>query len=296
MNDLIDIKTLSKESITDIFSIAQTIDNDPHHHHLRDKTIVNLFFENSTRTLTSFELAAKRLGAHVINLNIAKSSTLKGESLKDTVLTLQAMAVDAFIIRHSENHICEQIRTWLKPHVVLINAGDGNNQHPTQALLDCYTIIQHKQIIESLKIAIIGDIKHSRVANSLIECLVTLGNKNINLYGPSALLPTTKNHTNICQSFESTVSQADVIVMLRIQTERIVQHNIPDIDNYYAKFGLSQQRLKLAQNDCIVLHPGPINRGVEISSQVADGSQSLILDQVSNGVLIRQAVLVKLLE
>lgn len=295
MNHLIDIKNLSKKTIDEIFNIAQIIDKSPHNYQLKDKTIVNLFFENSTRTLTSFELAAKRLGAHVINLNIAKSSTLKGESLKDTLLTLQAMGADAFIIRHSENYICEQIQNWLKPNVRLINAGDGNNQHPTQALLDCFTIMQKKQAIETLKIAIIGDIKHSRVANSLIQCLSTLGNRNINLYDPLTLSPLKQDNVIICHDFESTIKRADVIVMLRIQIERLDQHNIPNIDNYHVKFGLNSQRLKSAQSNCIVLHPGPINRGVEISSRVADGPQSLILDQVTNGVLIRQAVLIKLL-
>jgi len=296
MKKIIDIKHLTKSQIYAIFTKAGELNiNAETKTILKGKSIANLFFENSTRTLVSFELAAKRLGAHVINVNINKSSTQKGETLRDTILTLQSMGIDAFVIRHSENRICEKIKTWLDPHVALINAGDGDNQHPTQALLDTYTILQHKQHIEKLKIAIIGDIKHSRVASSLIDCLHILGNNNIHIFAPKQLLPSIPNKSIVCKSFEQTVVQADVIVMLRIQKERMAKHNIPDLNNYHNNYGLNTDHLKQAKADCIVMHPGPVNREFEITTKVADGPQSVILEQVKNGVLIRQAVLTNLL-
>jgi aspartate carbamoyltransferase catalytic subunit len=295
---LIDIKELSNDDILSIVSQANEIAGLSHLQNsltLSGKTIANLFFENSTRTLVSFELAAKKLGAHVINVNLAKSSTQKGETLKDTIQTLESMQIDAFVIRHSENHICEKIQSWLNSKTVLINAGDGNNQHPTQGLLDVYTILQHKKRIENLKITIIGDIKHSRVANSLIDCLHTLGNSQINLFGPQQLLPTSNNKAIIADSMQSALSNSDVIVMLRIQKERMLQNNIPNLDSYHENFGLNKTTLSYAKPDCIIMHPGPINRGLEISSEIADSASSVILDQVKNGVLIRQAVLKSLL-
>ena len=298
MKHIIDIKNLSKNTILSILSNAIEIKENSKKKNsktLRGKTVANIFFENSTRTLVSFELAAKRLGAHVVNVNINKSSTTKGESLKDTIQTLEAMQIDAFVIRHSDNKICEEIKTWLKPKTVLINAGDGNNQHPTQALLDVYTILQNKQNIEELKVTIIGDIKHSRVANSLIDCLHTLGNSNIHLFGPEALLPESSEKAIIADSMKSAINNSDVIVMLRIQIERIKENNILDLDNYHDNFGLNRNTLSFAKPSCIVLHPGPINRGVEISSEIADNNPSVILEQVQNGVLIRQAVLKLLL-
>jgi aspartate carbamoyltransferase catalytic subunit len=298
MKHLIDIKNLLSDDITSILNQANVIKKltqQENSQTLLGKTVANLFFENSTRTLVSFELAAKKLGAHVINVNLTKSSTQKGETLKDTIQTLEAMQIDAFIIRHSDNNTCDEIKTWLKPQTTLINAGDGNNQHPTQALLDVYTILQHKNCIENLKITIIGDIKHSRVANSLIDCLHTLGNTQINLFGPKLLLPISNEKATIANTMQSALSNSDVIVMLRIQKERMQQNNIPDLDNYHENFGLNKTTLAYANSDCIVMHPGPINRGIEISSEIADNPPSVILDQVQNGVLIRQAVLKSLL-
>jgi len=297
MNTLIDSKDLDKKSINEILSLAHLIKNNSKKKNrkiLKGKTIANVFFENSTRTLISFQLAAIRLGADVINVNINSSSTAKGETLKDTLLTLQAMGVDAFVIRHSENFICEKIRTWLKPSVVLINAGDGNNQHPTQALLDLFTIKQYKKEFKNNKVSIIGDIKHSRVANSLIDTLSTFGNQQIHLYGPRNLLPHASDKAIICQSLQQTLENSEVIVMLRIQKERMAEHNIPDLDNYHQNFGLNKNSLAFANPNCIVLHPGPINREVEIASEIADNLPSVILQQVANGVLIRQAVLARL--
>jgi aspartate carbamoyltransferase catalytic subunit len=298
MKYLIDIKELDKEQIETILAQAQIIHKNSKNSNrniLKDKTIVNLFFENSTRTLVSFELAAKRLGADVINVNLEHSSTKKGETLKDTILTLQAMGVDAFIIRHPKNNICDRIKNWIDPNVALINAGDGNNQHPTQALLDIYTILQHKQNISDLKISIIGDIKHSRVANSLIDALSILGNRNIYIYGPKPLLPTEMKNTTICQTMKQALVDCDIIVMLRIQKERIQSQSILNLENYNYNFGLNAKTLSYASSNCIILHPGPINRGVEIQSEIADNPPSVILEQVNNGVLIRQSVLVTLL-
>lgn len=296
MNHLININDLNKDTIIQFFNKAFDLDNTKNTSRmLQGKTVANLFFENSTRTLVSFELAAKKLGANVINVNIAKSSTQKGETLRDTIQTLQAMGIDAFVIRHSENEICEHIKNWLNKDTALINAGDGNNQHPTQALLDCYTMLKHKPKIKTLKVSIIGDIKHSRVANSLIDCLYILGNRNINLYGPKQLLPNKSEKANISLNFNQAIKDADVIVMLRIQKERMAQHNIVELDNYHENFGLNRENLKKAKPDCIVMHPGPINRDVEISSELADNPPSVILEQVNSGVLIRQAVLLKLL-
>lgn len=298
MKNLIDIKHLDSNQILNILKLAKELDKNSKKKNkkiLRGKTIANIFFENSTRTLVSFELAAKRLGAHVVNINITKSSTTKGETLRDTIQTLQAMKIDAFVIRHPDNKICEQIKTWLKPNTALINAGDGNNQHPTQALLDTYTILQHKRNINDLKITIIGDIKHSRVANSLIDCLNIVGNNNIHLYGPQSFLPESSENAIICNSMQQALQNTDVIVMLRIQKERMQQNNIPDLENYHINFGLNRSTLAFAKPSCIVMHPGPINRELEISSEIADNSPSVILEQVQNGVLIRQAVLATLI-
>jgi len=294
MKHLIDIKKLSVKDILSIISKANKIKNNSKKKNrkvLRGKTIANLFFENSTRTLISFELAAKRLGADVINVNISKSSTAKGETLKDTIQTLESMQIDAFVIRHSDNNIFKHIKSWIKPTTILINAGDGNNQHPTQGLLDVFTILQHKKSIDSLKVTIIGDIKHSRVANSLIDCLHTLGNKQVHLYGPQQLMPSSSKNAIIADSMQSAINGSDVVVMLRIQKERMLQNNIPDLNNYHENFGLHRKTLAHANQGCIVMHPGPINRELEISSEIADNSPSVILEQVSNGVLVRQAVL-----
>ena len=296
MKYLTNINELNKDTIIKIFTQALKLsDGRKIHKLLKHKSIANIFFENSTRTLVSFELAAKKLGAEVVNINISKSSTQKGETFRDTIQTLQAMGIDAFIIRHSENGICEKAKPWLRKDTVLINAGDGNNQHPTQALLDCYTILQYKPNIPNLKISIIGDIKHSRVANSLVDCLNTLGNRNIYIYGPEQLLPKSSTKTKICNDIEHALIEADVIVMLRIQKERMAEHNVSGLDNYHENFGLNRENLKLAKPDCIVMHPGPINRNVEISSELADNPPSVILEQVTNGVLIRQAVLCMLI-
>ncbi len=259
-------------------------------------TVVNLFFEASTRTRTSFELAASRLGAIVVNFDIASSSTSKGESLEDTLATLEAMDSNAFVVRHKENGTPARLATHVR-HASVLNAGDGNHAHPTQGLLDVLTIRDHKGSIDGLKIAICGDIRHSRVARSDIHGLSALGASEIRLCGPAALLPTPGEfpQCRIVEDFDAAIEGVDVVVMLRIQKERI-QH-LPGVDEteYFARYGLDRMRLARARHDAIVMHPGPMNRGIEIAADVADGAQSVVLEQVANGIFARMAVLTVLL-
>ena len=263
---------------------------------LEGRTVVNLFFEASTRTRTSFELAARRLGAIVVNFDIAASSTAKGESLEDTLATLEAMCSDAFIVRHKENGTPARLAAHARKAAIL-NAGDGNHAHPTQGLLDLLTIRDHKGRIDGLKVAICGDIRHSRVARSDIHGLAALGAAQIRLCGPPALLPVSDDvpQCSLVDDFDAALDGADVIMMLRIQKERL--EHLPGFDEaqYFARYGLTRARLARARNDAIVMHPGPMNRGIEIASEVADGPQSVILDQVANGIYVRMAVLAELL-
>ena len=261
---------------------------------LNNKTIVNLFFENSTRTLGSFTLAAQRLGADVFTLNLNASSIKKGESLLDTVRTIEAMNISTLIVRHRESGSVEFIAEHLQSGISVINAGDGNHAHPTQALLDMLTIRQHKPNFKTLSVAIVGDILHSRVARSEIFALKLLGVPDIRIIGPDTLVPTDNLYgfdIPVHQSMEEGLKDADVIITLRLQKERMEQAQIPDTKEYHDAFGLTAQRLKLAKPDAIVMHPGPMNRGVEIDSDVADGPQSVILQQVNCGIAARMAVL-----
>lgn len=260
---------------------------------LRGKTIVNLFFENSTRTRTTFELAAKRLSADVINLNIETSATSKGESLLDTLKNLEAMQSDMFIVRHADSGAPHFIAEHCTPNVAVINAGDGRHSHPTQAMLDMLTIRRHKGQFEGLKVAIVGDIMHSRVARSQIHALNTLGVDEIRLIGPKTLVPRffEEMGTHIFYELEEGLKDVDVIVMLRLQKERMKGALLPSESEFYRLYGLTETSLSWAKPDAIVMHPGPINRGVEISSEVADGPHSVILDQVTNGIAVRMAVL-----
>ncbi|MEQ1637263.1 MAG: aspartate carbamoyltransferase catalytic subunit [Methylococcales bacterium] len=260
---------------------------------LRGKTIVNLFFENSTRTRTTFELAAKRLSADVLNMNIATSSTSKGESLLDTIRNLEAMHVDMFVVRHALSGAAHFMAQNTAPHISVINAGDGQHAHPTQAMLDMFTIRQKKPDLSRLRVAIIGDILHSRVARSQILALNTLGVAEVRVIAPRTLLPA-KVETlgvTVCHDLQAGLQDIDVIITLRLQKERMTSALLPSENEYYKCFGLTQSKLKLAKPDAIVMHPGPINRGVEIDSSVADGPQSVILQQVSNGIAVRMAVL-----
>ena len=264
---------------------------------LQGKTICNLFFENSTRTQTTFEIAAKRLSADVINLDIATSSQSKGESILDLINNLIAMGVSIFVVRHSKPGIPAKIAQNIKNMAHVINAGDGNKEHPTQALLDAYTIRSYKKKFDGLKVAIVGDIEHSRVAKSEIYILNKLGVKEVRVIGPESLMPKNINDLNIkaFSSMNEGLKNVDAILMLRIQKERMRKNTIPSEKEYFKTYGLNEERLKFAKKDCLVLHPGPINRGVEIDSLVADGKQSVILQQVKNGIAIRMAVMEKMI-
>jgi len=257
---------------------------------LRGKTVVSLFFEPSTRTKTSFALAAKRLSADFVNFSVSTSSIVKGESLQDMALTIQSLGADLVIIRHSSSGVPLYLSNILD--VSVINGGDGANEHPTQALLDLFTIQSHKKMIKGLNVAIIGDIAHSRVAKSNIYGLTKLG-ANVRVIGPPTLMPVEieKLGIEVFNSTDDGVKDADVIMTLRLQLERQSKGFLPSLEEYFNLYGLTPERLKLAKKDAIVMHPGPMNRGVEIASEVADGPQSVILEQVTNGIAVRMAVL-----
>lgn len=262
---------------------------------LQGKTVANLFFEPSTRTRASFDLAAKRLGADVLNLDVNTSSRKKGESILDMMYTLQAMQVDVFVVRDAEAGVPAYIARHVNEFVSILNAGESDVSHPTQALLDLLTIRQHKGEFEGLKVAIVGDIAHSRVARSAAEALVTMGVSELRLVSPSALAPepgTVPDKARILSNLDEGMRDADVIMALRIQRERIGNlDGIPGIDEYFASYGISHERMKLAAPGAIVMHPGPMNRGIEIESSLADSPCSVITEQVRNGVAVRMAVL-----
>ncbi len=260
---------------------------------LRGKTVVNLFFEASTRTRSTFELAAKRLSADVLNLNISTSATSKGESLSDTLKNLEAMASDMFVVRHSQSGAPHFIAESVTPGVSIINAGDGRHAHPTQAMLDMLTIRQHKGDFDGLTVAIVGDILHSRVARSQIQALNTLGVSEVRVIAPNTLLPSHIESLGVTvfNSMKEGLNGVDVVIMLRLQRERMEGALLPSESEFYELYGLTTEKLKYAKPDAIVMHPGPINRGVEIESAVADGSQSVILNQVTNGIAVRMAVM-----
>lgn len=257
-----------------------------------DRAVVNLFLEPSTRTRVSFELAATRLGLRVINMELERSSSTKGESLEDTIATLASMGIDAAIVRHPQTGRCAQLLDSVPVGLHLLNAGDGSGHHPSQALLDAATLSQAGVSLERSVVAIVGDIRHSRVARSVLELFRRLGVAELRVAGPDSLLPDDlPDHVQRCASLEQAVTGADVVMMLRIQHERMDRQAWPDPASYHAQWGLTADRLALARPGCKVLHPGPINRGVEISPAVADGPNSLILAQVRMGVFARMAVL-----
>lgn len=260
---------------------------------LRGKTVCNVFFENSTRTRTTFELAAQRLSADVITLNVSTSSTSKGETLFDTLRNLEAMAADMFVVRHAESGAAHFMAEHVCPNVAIINGGDGRHAHPTQGMLDMLTIRRHKGDFKNLSVAIVGDILHSRVARSDMLALKTLGCPDIRVIGPKSLLPVGLEQygVRVFHNLEEGLRDVDVIVMLRLQRERMQSGLLPSQGEFYRLYGLSRQRLATAKPDAIVMHPGPINRGVEIESAVADGPQSVILNQVTYGIAVRMAVL-----
>lgn len=260
---------------------------------LRGKTIVNLFFEPSTRTRTTFELAAKRLSADVLNINASTSSTTKGESLLDTLRTLEAMHCDMFVVRHAQSGAAHFIARHAAPHISVINGGDGRHAHPTQAMLDMFTIRRHKGDFASLKVAIVGDVAHSRVARSQIHALTTLGAAQVRIVAPRTLVPPGVESLGVTvhHHLRAGLAGADVVILLRLQNERMRGALLPSSHEYFQYYGVTEEKLAVADPDAIVMHPGPLNRGVEIDSDVADGSRSVILRQVSYGIAIRMAVM-----
>ncbi len=298
LKHFLSIEGLTKELLTEILDLAESFisPNDRRIKKvplLRGKSIVNLFFENSTRTRTTFELAAKRLSADVLSMSISTSSTSKGESLLDTIRNLEAMYVDMFVVRHGISGAAHFIAQHVGSNISVINAGDGQHAHPTQAMLDMFTIRQLKKDFAPLRVAVVGDILHSRVARSNIQALNTLGVKEVRVIAPKTLLPTQVKTLGVTVShhLEDGLQDIDVVIMLRLQKERMTAALLPSESEYFKCFGLTEERLKIAKPDAIVMHPGPINRGVEIDSKVADGPQSVLLQQVSNGIAIRMAIM-----
>jgi len=292
------IAGLSKDLLTTIMDTAESFTGVAERNVkkvplLRGKTIANLFFENSTRTQTTFELAAKRLSADVLSINIATSATSKGESLLDTIRNLEAMHVDMFVVRHAASGASHFIARHAAPHVSVINAGDGRHSHPTQAMLDMFTIRRNKGDFSALNVAIVGDILHSRVARSQIHALNILGAREVRVVAPRTLLPTQVERLGVhaCHHLDEGLRDVDVVIMLRLQKERMRGALLPSEHEYFNCFGLTEDRLRHAKEDVIVMHPGPINRGVEIDSRVVDGPRSVILQQVSYGIAIRMAVM-----
>ena len=300
LTHLLTLEGLPKEQIFHILDTAQQFVSitDPSREVkkvplLRGKSVFNLFFENSTRTRTTFEIAAKRLSADVINLDISTSSTAKGESLLDTIDNLVAMQADIFVVRHSVSRAPIEIANHVPAHVHVVNAGDGSHQHPTQGLLDMYTMRHFKHSFKGLKVAIVGDIVHSRVAKSNIHALTTLGCEDIRAIGPESLLPSDLDMlgVKVFHSIEEGLKDVDVVMTLRIQKERMEVGQVPEGEAFFKQYGLTPSRLALTKSDAIVMHPGPMNRGVEIDSTVADGPQSVILNQVTFGIAVRMAVM-----
>jgi len=260
---------------------------------LRGKTIVNLFFEPSTRTRTTFELAAKRLSADVLNINASTSSATKGESLLDTLRTLEAMHCDMFVVRHADSGAAHFIARHAAPHISVINGGDGRHAHPTQAMLDMFTIRRHKGDFASLKVAIVGDVAHSRVARSQVHALVTLGAAEVRIVAPRTLVPPGMESMGVSvhHDLREGLADVDVVILLRLQNERMQGALLPSSHEFFQYYGVTEEKLAVAHPDAIVMHPGPLNRGVEIDSDVADGARSVILHQVSYGIAIRMAVM-----
>ena len=298
MSHLNQITNLSKSDILEIFSRADRLRLMPDTElslRLKHKVLANVFFEPSTRTRLSFESAAKQMGMHVLTMNENQSSRVKGESFLDTLLTLRAVGADVFVIRTKNEAVCADMAnkmSQLHPDTHVINAGGGILNHPTQGLLDVYSMLRHKPDLANSKIVICGDIKHSRVARSTTQCLDLLGIKNIQLVAPEHLLPQQSEFSNciLSSDFDKALNESDIIMMLRIQKERMQSAEIPNTEIYQENFGLTATRFSIAKTNAIVMHPGPMNRGVEITSEVADGKQSIIEEQVNNGLFIRMAL------
>lgn len=298
LRHFLSIEGLKRQTLVDILDTAesfatvgdQSVKKVPL---LRGKTIANLFFEASTRTRTTFELAAKRLSADILNISISTSSTSKGESLLDMLHNLEAMRCDMFVVRHAASGAAELIARHVAPHISVINGGDGSHAHPTQAMLDMFTIRRHKGEFGALRVAIVGDIMHSRVARSQIHALTTLGVPEVHVIAPRTLIPASVEQmgVHVFHDIAEGLKDADVVIMLRLQRERMQGALLPSAHEYFQCYGLTEKTLPLAKPDAIVMHPGPINRGVEIDSAVADGPQSVILEQVTHGIAVRMAVM-----
>ncbi len=298
LKHLLTIDGLKKEHIIEILDKAEefftpTTGEIIQSNHLQGKTVANLFFEPSTRTRSTFELAAKKLSASVLNLDISHSSTSKGESLRDTVRNLQAMQCQLFVVRHASSGAAHFVAQHVNEGVAILNAGDGTHAHPTQALLDMFTIRKHRGDFRKLSVAIVGDILHSRVARSQIHALHILGVSDIRVIGPKTLLPSHIEQlgVHVFHDLRQGLKGVDVIMMLRLQTERMQSGLLPKGNAYYRLYGLSSETLSAANPNALIIHPGPINRGVEIQSDIADSPNAVILDQVTNGIAVRMAVM-----
>ena len=302
LRHLLTTEGLSAETISEILDTAESFISIGERYIrkvplLHGRTVVNLFFEPSTRTRTTFEIAAKRLSADVINLNPSRLSTSKGESILDTVRTLEAMHTDMFVVRDGSSGTAHLIARHVPSHVHIINAGDGRHAHPTQAMLDMFTIRQSKGEFRNLRVAIVGDILHSRVARSQIHALNILGTKEVRVIGPQTLLPTEIDRLGVTPvtDLDEGLADIDVIMMLRLQLERMEGQLIPSSQEYFRLYGLTAARVERAAPGAVVMHPGPMNRGLEIASAVADGDRSLILPQVTNGIAVRMSIMAKLM-
>ena len=302
LQHLITLEGLSSEQIRELLERAQHYLRAPGELPARSRalegvTVGNIFTEPSTRTRSSFELAARRLGAEVINLEIQLSSRVKGETVLDTIYTLQAMAVDVFVIRDAEPGVGQFVAEHVQEHVSVLSAGEAHLSHPTQGLLDALTILQFKGGFRDLVVAVVGDVRHSRVARSAYQVFTALEVGELRIVAPEALMPDAGEmpEARRCSSLETGIEHADVVMMLRIQKERMAAAAIPDAHDYFARWGLTRARLKLARPEAIVMHPGPMNREVEIASDVADGPHSVIRQQVTNGVAVRMAVLERII-
>jgi aspartate carbamoyltransferase catalytic subunit len=300
LRHLLSIEGLSKPLLTRLLDRAETFAGRERKKVplLHGKTVVNLFFEASTRTRTTFEIAAKRLSADVINLQVAASSTSKGETLLDTLKTMEAMGTDLFVVRHEASGAAHFFAEHAAPGVAILNAGDGRHAHPTQALLDMFTIRRHRGAdLATLKVAIVGDVLHSRVARSDIHALRTLGCRDIRVVGPRTLIPAgiEAMGARVFNDLASGLDAVDVVILLRLQKERMIGAFLPSTSEFHRDFGLTRERLKTLKPDLLVMHPGPINRGVEIEGEVAYGKQSLILEQVEHGIAVRMAVMAEIL-
>ena len=298
LRHFLSIEGLKRQMLIDILDTAESLSNVTERTVkkvplLRGKTVVNLFFEPSTRTRTTFELAAKRLSADVLNMNLAISATTKGETLLDTLRNIEAMQCDMFVVRHPNSGAAHFIAQHVAPHVSVINAGDGRHAHPTQAMLDMFTIRRVKGDFYKLRVAIIGDIMHSRVARSQIHALSTLGVEEIRVIAPRTLIPASAEAlgVHVYNDMSQGLKDVDVVIMLRLQHERMSAALLPDEHEYYRLYGLTEDKLAVAKPDVMVMHPGPINRGVEIASSVADGPHSVILQQVTHGIPVRMAIM-----